>query len=281
MADFLSTLFGGGAEQEAAQKDIAAANQYQGQGLGALQTGYTTGSQAINSAIGGYQPLANLGATYASGAPTLMGALGVGTPDQVAAARSAFTASPGYDYSVGQGLQALARQNPNMSQSSNAQINATTLGQNLANQDYQQWVNNLMQTGGMGINATGTAAAGQAGQYDALANLASQYAQNQTGVYGNTMSTTVGANNLQAAGEAAGAKNLLNAGLSIAGMVMNPLGSLGSGAGSTLSGMASGLSPTAMSPSYGGGNIWSGDAYGGSSLSPLPGLSPEDYGQGY
>jgi hypothetical protein len=34
-------------------------------------------------------------------------------------------------------------------------------------------------------------------------------------------------------------------------------------------------------PQYGGGNIIQGDAYGGSSSNPLPGLSPEDYGPGF
>ena len=30
-------------------------------------------------------------------------------------------------------------------------------------------------------------------------------------------------------------------------------------------------------PAFGGGNILSGDAYGGSAAAPLPGLSPSDY----
>lgn len=32
------------------------------------------------------------------------------------------------------------------------------------------------------------------------------------------------------------------------------------------------------SPAYGGGNILSGDAYGGSAAAPLPGLTAADYG---
>jgi hypothetical protein len=32
------------------------------------------------------------------------------------------------------------------------------------------------------------------------------------------------------------------------------------------------------SPAFGGGNILSGDAYGGSAANPLPGLSAADYG---
>lgn len=38
---------------------------------------------------------------------------------------------------------------------------------------------------------------------------------------------------------------------------------------------------TGSSPAYGGGNFFSGDAYGGSSTNPLPGLSASDYGAGY
>jgi hypothetical protein len=44
-------------------------------------------------------------------------------------------------------------------------------------------------------------------------------------------------------------------------------------------GMGSGLSSIlGSSPSYGGGNMLSGDAYGGSASSPLPGLTAADYG---
>jgi hypothetical protein len=35
------------------------------------------------------------------------------------------------------------------------------------------------------------------------------------------------------------------------------------------------------SPTYGGGNILSGDVSGGSSIAPLPGLTPADYGAGF
>src|SRR6516162_2579923 len=109
MAGFFDTLFSGGAEKEAAQKDILAAQGYQGQALPALQAGYQTGTGALNQAIGAYNPLVNLGAQYSSVAPTLTGALGVGTPDQVAAAQKAFTADPGYKFALDQALQAAQR----------------------------------------------------------------------------------------------------------------------------------------------------------------------------
>ena len=68
------------------------------------------------------------------------------------------------------------------------------------------------------------------------------------------------------AGQAAGAKNLLGAGLSLGSLA---LGGVGGGALSSLFG---------SSPSYGGGNMFSGDAYGGSAQNPLRGLTAADYG---
>jgi len=224
MADFFSTLFGGGAEKEAAQKDIAAAQMYQAQALPALQQGYQTGTGALNQAIGAYQPLVGLGAQYSQAAPTYLGAMGVGTPQQVAAAQSAFTNQPGYQFALNQAQQAAERAAAagGMTASGNLIDAEQRNAINLQNQQYQQWINNLQQAGAMGLGATQAGAAGQAAGYGGLANLAQQYAQNQTGVYGNVAQTDIGANNLQAAGEAAGAKNLLGAGLSLATLAMNP-----------------------------------------------------------
>ena len=80
MAGFFDTLFGGGAEREAADKDRAALAQYQTQAGDILGSTYNQGRTDLGSAIGAYTPLANLGATYSSGVPTLMGALGISHP---------------------------------------------------------------------------------------------------------------------------------------------------------------------------------------------------------
>jgi hypothetical protein len=261
MASFLSTLFGGGAEAEAADKDRAAAQLYQGQANNALTSAYGTGTTAINQGVQAYAPLAQLGQTLSSGAPNYMAALGVGTPDQVAAARTGFTQTPGYQALMNSALQGVQRQEAagGMGASGNADIAALLGATGVTGNAYQQYVNNLLSANTLGAQTTGTAAAGQAGQYDTLANLAQNYGQNQAGVYGNVMGTNVGANNLQAAGEAAGAKNLLGAGLSLAtlGLGGNPFGgsmtggsSGGGGFGSSLFGQAYGglknlFSPTA------------------------------------
>lgn len=264
MADFFSTLFGGGAQEDAAAKNATALQQYQGTANAALGQGYATGSQALNSAVGAYQPLANLGSTYSGGAPTLMNALGVNGPQGNAAATAAFQAGPGYSFQMDQGLQALARQHAAAGNpaSGNADIDAMTYGQGLANQNYQQWLTNLQNTGQMGLSATSGAAAGQASGYTGLANLATQYGEDQSGVASGVASGTMADNNMVAAGQAAGAKNLLGAGLSLGTLALggNPFGgSLLGGGGSAVPGA---IGPTSVggAPLSGGtllGRMWS------------------------
>src|SRR5882724_971344 len=52
----------------------------------------------------------------------------------------------------------------------------------------------------------------------------------------------------------------------------------GAAGGSGAFGSQGSMNPKGSSPSYGGGNMFSGDAYGGSGSNPLPGLSAGDYG---
>jgi hypothetical protein len=247
MASFLSTLFSGGAEKEAADRDRAAAQLYQGQANQALTSAYGTGTTAINQGVQAFAPLAQLGQTYSSGAQNLMGALGVGTPAQTAQAQQQFQQSPGYQAQLNSALQAVQRQEAagGMGASGNADIAALLGATGVTGNAYQQYITNLQNAGTLGANVTGAAATGQAGQYDTLANLAQNYGQNQAGVYGNVMGTNVGANNLQAAGEAAGAKNLLGAGLSLAtlGLGGNPFGGslMGGGGGGGGGGFGSSL----------------------------------------
>jgi hypothetical protein len=158
-------------------------------------------------------------------------------------------------------LQGVQRQQAagGMGASGNADIAALMGATGVTSNAYQQYINNLLAGTQLGAQTTAGAAQGQAGQYDTLANLAQNYGQNQAGVYGNVMSTNVGANNLQAAGEAAGAKNLLGAGLSLAtlGLGGNPFGGSlmgggGGGGGSSLFSSASKLfSPGSLSGGFG------------------------------
>ena len=259
MVDFLSGLFGGGYEKEAANKDILAANQYSNVALPALASAYQTGQTNLGQAVGAYNPLVNLGAQYSQVAPTLTGALGIGTPQQVSAAGSAFSNDPGYQFALQQAQQAAERAAAagGMTASGNLIDAEQRNAINLQNQQYQNWINNLKGVGQMGLGATQAGAAGQATGYTNLANLAQQYGENQANVYGNVEGATIGANNLAAQGQAAGAKNLLGAGLQLATLGLTaPTGGLSN----TLFGKAFG----GISDMFGGGGGGSATGYGGS-----------------
>lgn len=229
MAGFFDTLFGGGAEREAAEKNRAATALYQSNALDALKTTYGTGTDAINKGIAAYDPLAALGAKYGQAGDVWMSALGVTDPSRAAAA---FQTTPGYELTQKAALDAIDRRRAigGMYASGNADIDTGDwITKNLYETQYQPWLAGLQSAAGMGGQYTGAAAAGQQGGYTNLANLASQYGQNQTNVYGTATSNNIAANNMQAAGEASGAKNLLGAGLSLAGMAFG-----GGGLGSSL-----------------------------------------------
>jgi hypothetical protein len=156
-----------------------------------------------------------------------------------------------------------ARANTGMQLSGNTLQDLQTFGQNnLYQTQYAPWMAGLSGINQNALTATAGAAQGQAGGYTNLANLAKGYASDQTGVAGNVLSGNVNANNLQAAGEASGAKNLLGAGLSLATLAMgipNIPGSslLGQGLGNAL-----------------------GGSYGGTAAQPLAGLNASDYEPG-
>lgn len=275
MASWWDTVFGGGAQEDAAAKNAQALSSYGGTATGALQQGYTTGTGDLTNAIGAYTPLANLGTQYNQAGNLWAGALGAGGPAGTQAAQAAFTNAPGYTGAVNAGLDVLNRRRAGqgMNASGNADIDALTFGQNLQNQQYNSWLQNLQAMAGMGQSATAGAAAGQAGGYTGLAGLATGYGQDQAGIAGNIASGTMADNNMVAAGQAAGAKNLLGAGLSLASLAMGvPMGgSLMSG----LTGSGNGVSLAGM----GMGNALGG-SYGGSAAQPLPGLNASDYGPG-
>jgi hypothetical protein len=263
MVGFLDALFSGGAEKEAAQKDIAAAQGYQSQALPALQQGYQTGTTALNQGIGAFTPLANLGAQYSSVSPLLTNALGAGGAAGQQSALNAFqNYNPGYQFALNQAQQAAERAAGagGMTASGNLIQAEQQNASNLANQNFNNWITQLQGTGQMGLNATNAAAQGQAAGYGSLADLAQNYGQNQANVYGNVEGATIGANNLQAAGEAAGAKNLLGAGLSLATLALggSPFGGSLMGGSSGSAGGTGGysLANTPIGQAFGGIKSW-------------------------
>lgn len=230
---FLDDLFGGGAEKRAAEQNRALYADYLNKGLGYLDTAYGASKDNLNSALGAYQPLSDLAGQYRQGTDLYLNALGVNGAEGTQAARDAFTSSPGYQFSLDQGLDAINRRRATggMLNSGNADIDALKFGQGLASQDYGNWLSNLAGVNQNALSATSGAAAGQAAGYGALSDLAQLDATNRIGLYGNYTSGNASANNMEAAGKAAGAKNLLGGALSLAQLGLTAGGVGGFGAG--------------------------------------------------
>jgi hypothetical protein len=149
MANFFDTLFGGGAEREAAERNRAALGQYVQTGNAALDRGLVrsedavrTGANSANSyltsnyglyddlrntgnaildrgrvdslaalkAVGtAYDPVAALAAKYGAGTQLYLDSTGVNGADGNARAQAAFSAGPGYAFTRDQGIEALNR----------------------------------------------------------------------------------------------------------------------------------------------------------------------------
>jgi hypothetical protein len=231
------TLFGGGAEKEAAERNRAQLNNYQTSGLNYLSSGYDTATGNLNSALGAFQPLSSLAGQYGQGTTMLLNSLGLNGAAGGQTAWDAFqNANPQTQGAIDAGIEAINRRRAagGMLNSGNADADALKFAQNLQNQQYGNWQNSLAGLNNNALAATGAAATGQSGVYGGLANLAQQNASNKVNLLGNVTSGMMSANNQQAAGEAAGAKNLLGLGTSLLGLGTGGGGTIG---GSLLSGI--------------------------------------------
>lgn len=117
---------------------------------GAADTGAGYLNTGIKDALGylGHAgaPLSSLAEKY-GGATTLgLNALGVNGQPGIDAARGAFTASPGYDFNLKQGLEAINRRRAagGMLDSGNADRDAQEYGAGLASREYGDWISRLL-----------------------------------------------------------------------------------------------------------------------------------------
>lgn len=130
---------------------------------------------------------------------------------------------------------------------------------------------------GLANNVYGTELSGLQGLVNTGAGAAGSLAGNATATGTNVGNALTGIGNAQA-GAAVGTANAIGGGASSIGN----LTLLNSLTGGKLFGGSNGIygnpmSPFGTSPNYGGGNAYSGDAYGGSAQQPLEGLTPADY----
>ncbi len=182
---------GYGAATGAINNGAAGALSYLGQGAsGAMgQLGQARSDLTANG--GAYQPLSDLAGRFRQGSDLYNNALGINGAGGSAAARSAFTAAPGYDYTLNAGLDAVDRRAnaAGMLAGGNTNRSAIDYATNAANQGWDSWLNRLQGQQAGELTATSGAAAGNQGNNQALAALGTTGAsilntqgQNQAGV---------------------------------------------------------------------------------------------------
>jgi hypothetical protein len=127
---------------------------------------YGQGADTYRQAAAGYDPLIQRGM---SGYDMYMSSLGLNGPEGNAAARGAFQAGPGYEWAVNQATSGAQRAANKLggAYGGNTTDAVTRLSNNLANQEYGKWQQNLQGFQGAAQNAV----SGQAGVLQNLGNL--------------------------------------------------------------------------------------------------------------
>lgn len=148
--------------------------------LAALDTGYRGARQDLTRALGRYQPYADTGL---SALGQYSDATGLNGQEGYDRAVGSFRASPGYDWQVEQATDAVARKASALGAlgSGNTMAAITDRASNLADQEYDDYLDRLSGLTELGYTATGA----QAGIDQDMANLNAQKGRDKTGVYSN------------------------------------------------------------------------------------------------
>lgn len=154
-------------------------------GLDSISGGADTATGAITSgrdaSLSYYDPFV-AGTTAASGLYT--DALGVNGAGGNARAVGAFQVSPGYEFQLNQGLDALDRRaaSRGMLASGNNAIDTMDYSQGLANQEYGGWLDRLAGQQALGVDIAGQRAGIQTGAAGALADVATNAATKRAAI---------------------------------------------------------------------------------------------------
>jgi hypothetical protein len=218
------------------QGRTAASNQY-GEGQNALTNTTGTAANALtNNYYAGLSPFLQNYAQANQGSTALANALGLNGPQGNASAVTAFQNNPGYQFGLSQGEAAIdaAAQKAGMGASGNTLNAADQFAQNYANQNWQNYIQNLNPFLNFATNSAGGVQQGFSGLGQGLGNLYSGLGQNlntNTMNLGNMLnqSFTNQGNAVYGANTSIGNANA-NAQLAQAGANANILGAIGGGA---------------------------------------------------
>jgi hypothetical protein len=223
----LFDIFSSKPAEDAAQKRIAGLNagygqasDLYGQGRNALQSNFTAAAQPFQTLFNQSQ----------GGSDAYGDATGANGPEGQARARANFQSSPGFDFQLNTGVDALSRAGAAKGVATgNVLRDAQTYGTGLAQQDWGNYVNRLQPYLGAGQGAAG-------GVANALTGLGSGLNANLTGQGGLGFQTQTGIGDANASADLAkynASGNLWGAllGLGNLGAKFGGFGSLGGGSG--------------------------------------------------
>lgn len=238
------------------QQAYSQASDLLGQGRNAITTNYTAGLapflQQYSAAVPGQTAYGN--------------AVGANGPQGYAEAVKNFQTQPGYQFALQQGTENVLRNQARTGQlaSGGTNVDLQNLGQGMANQEYQKYVQNLLPFLGQAQGAAGGVLQGYSGQGNALAGL---FGTQANAAYG-TQAGIGNANANAALADYNASRNLWGAigsgaqlGASAFGGGGFGLGSLGTAGSTMMGGGQSGVMPSGGSsmggslglPSFGGG----------------------------
>ncbi|EJW11246.1 hypothetical protein A33M_3324 [Rhodovulum sp. PH10] len=223
--------------------------------IGALDTGLANANTAYGNAVSAYSPLTDLGSKYGSATSLYLDALGVNGADAAAAAQSAYTESPGYQYQVDQATDAAARKAASLglAASGNTLSAISSQAQNIANTEYNSYLDRLAGFVNPELSATSGAASGIAGAYGQQAGTATTDAANRASAYGTAAQNTA---NLYGT-EGTNLGNLYSGNANTtAGIYGNTAQSKANVAGNVASGTANSNTAAANAEMQGSGAFW-------------------------
>lgn len=190
----LLDVFTGKSATDAAAANKAAYGQYQQQATGELDKAWQPSLDAVKGATAAWSPISDLGKKYGQGTDMYMNALGLNGPEGNKAATGAFTASPGYNWTRDQAVEATARNANRLGAGGNELAAVTDRANNLAQQEYGNWLQRLGGFVSPEQSAATAAAGGTAAGKGAEAGLWQGNAQNKGNIYGNVASGIANSN---------------------------------------------------------------------------------------
>lgn len=197
-------VFSGKSAKDAAAANTAEYNKYKTEGMGDLDAGMAGTMPALDSAIGAYTPVSELGAKYGRGTDLYMDSLGINGAGGTQRAQDAFTTGPGYQFMVDEATNAAQRGAARFSPGGNEIDAITRTASGLAGQEYNNYLTRLGGFVPQESQAVQGAAAGQAAGYGAKAGAYSTDAQNRVNLRGNVAGGIANSNTASANSQMAG-----------------------------------------------------------------------------